>query len=84
MAYLSDGLSSKRAELDDFRRQYETLKAKVEQNGKFIYTGKMLKNLTGLNQLDLDEIMEKMEPFKGVFQTLESKEAVMIMFAYTR
>ena len=84
MTSLGLNITLQRKKYDDLLKANEKTKAEIEKNSEFVFTGKRLKNLTGLRKADFDEIIPYVEPFAKHFRSFNVKEAITACFAYMR
>lgn len=81
---IGQNMVEKRREIDNFIQSFEKMRTEIENNAKFLYTGRELKVLTGLKKEDFDEIVKYVKPFRTYFRSLSVEEVVTALFAYMR
>lgn len=71
-------------EHDDLIRSTQIRESQIYDQSKYIFSGRDRSRMTGLEEDDLKELRDHMEPFKRSFSKITIDEALTIFFVYAR
>ena len=71
---------------DNLMKDYQILESEIRENSEYTFTGRDLSRMTGLDEADMTDLREHLQPFKRSFSLKEVTidEAITLFFVYAR